>query len=98
MIKLGYEFINLASQTEHALKWCISSCKSHVWNKYLKYKVVNRSKGHRKFNRGYTVDLEIFVVKIFSWFAQTTKMNYILQCIFTAAKTFLFAQFSSTAS
>ena len=24
---------------------------------------------------GYTVDLEIFVVKIFSWFAQTTKIK-----------------------
>ena len=45
-----------------------------------------------------TVDLEIFVVKIFSWFAQTTKIKnakYILQWIVIAARTFLFAQFTA---
>ena len=48
-----------------------------------------------------TVDLEIFVVKIFSWFAQTTKIKntkYILQWIIITARTLLFAQFHSTAS
>ena len=42
-----------------------------------------------------------FHFKIFSWFAQTTKiknMKYILQRIFTIARTFLFTQFHSTAS
>ena len=48
----------------------------------------------------HNVDLEIFVVKIFSWFSQTTKIKntkYILQWIIIAARTFLFAQFHSTA-
>ena len=48
-----------------------------------------------------TVDMEIFIVKIFSWFAQTTKIKntkYILQWIINAARTFLFAQFHSTTS
>ena len=48
-----------------------------------------------------TVDLEIFVVKIFSWFAQTTKIKntkYILQRIIIIAITILVAQFRSTAS
>ena len=48
-----------------------------------------------------TVDLEIFVVKIFSWFAQTTKIKntkYILQRIIIIALTILVAQFRSTAS
>ena len=49
-----------------------------------------------------TVDLEIFVVKIFSWFAQTTKIKK-TQIYFTTdnhyiVRTFLFAQFHSTAS
>ena len=46
-------------------------------------------------------ELEIFVGKIFSWFAQTTKIKntkYILQRIFTIARIFLFAQFHSAAS
>ena len=41
----------------------------------------------------YIVDLKIFVVKIFSWFAQTTKIKntkYILQWIIIIARTFLF--------
>ena len=51
--------------------------------------------------RGSTVDLEIFVVKIFSWFAQTTKIkntNNILQRIIIIARTLHFCQFHSTAS
>ena len=39
-------------------------------------------------------DLEILVVKIFSWFVQTTKIKntkYILQRIITIARTFLSA-------
>ena len=49
----------------------------------------------------YTVDLKIFDVKIFSWFAQTTQienMKSILQRIIIIARTFLFAQFHSTAT
>ena len=45
-----------------------------------------------------TVDLEIFVVKIFSWFAQTTKIKNMKQRIITIARALLFAQFHSTAS
>jgi len=46
----------------------------------------------------HTVDLDIFVVKIFSWFAQTTKIKkkkYILQRIIIIARTFLIAQFQT---
>ena len=49
----------------------------------------------------HTVDLEIFVVKIFSWFAQTTKIKkhkYILQRIIIIVRIFLFAQFHNTGS
>ena len=47
-----------------------------------------------------TIDLKIFVVKIFPWLAQTTKIKnskYILQRIIIIARTFLFAQFQNTA-
>ena len=46
----------------------------------------------------YTVDLEIFVVQIFSWFAQTTKIKntkYILQRIFIIAITFCSHNFAA---
>ena len=45
-----------------------------------------------------TVDLEIFVVKIFSWFVQTTKiknMKYILQRIIIIAITFCSHNFAA---
>ena len=47
------------------------------------------------------VDLEIFVVKLFLWFAQTTKIKktkYILQGIIIIAGTFLFAQYHTTST
>ena len=48
-----------------------------------------------------TIDLEIFVVKLFLWFAQTTKIKktkYILQGIIIIARTFLFAQYHTTST
>ena len=47
---------------------------------------------------GYTVDLEIFVVKIFSWLAQTTKIKNTKLFYSRIARTFLSAQFHSIVS